>query len=226
MDVGTARQWGDAGISPKQLRTMVQRGELVRLRYGVYASASALALAADDKALRHALEVRAALAATSSSAAVASHESAALVHGLPLLREPPAGTVSLTRSPGASTGRSATGLRVYSATLPGEHVTTVGGVRVTTVARTAIDLARALPFMDAVVVADAAARWRAGGRPRLRGLLTGRGNAGATSNTSLSFSLYRRVRPSQAVPGPERAWSAVKRAGETGVTNGMRGWRG
>jgi very-short-patch-repair endonuclease len=47
----------------------------------------------------------------------------------------------------------------------------VNGARVTTVARTAIDLARVLPFMDAVVVADAAVRWRTGGEPRLRAVL-------------------------------------------------------
>jgi hypothetical protein len=59
----------------------------------------------------------------------------------------------------------------YSARLPREHVTTVSGTPVTTIARTAIDLARRLPFTDAVVVADAAVRWRLGGRPRLRAVI-------------------------------------------------------
>ena len=83
MDVGTARQWGADGTSPKQLRTLVQRGELVRLRRGIYVTASALAMAGDDKALRHTLEVQAALAAVSYPDAVASHESAALVSHVP-----------------------------------------------------------------------------------------------------------------------------------------------
>jgi hypothetical protein len=171
MDVGTLSQWTAAGISPKRLRTMVRQGDLARLRHGVYVTAAALAATGDDKALRHALEVRAALAATASPDAVASHESAALVHGLPLLHEPSAGTVCLTRSSRAPRDHSVTGVQNYSARLPRGHVTTVNGAPVTTIARTAIDLARKLPFTDAVVVADAAVRWRLGGRPRLRAVI-------------------------------------------------------
>jgi very-short-patch-repair endonuclease len=156
MDVGTARQWALAGISAGRLRTMVARGELVRQRHGTYATASAVAAVGDDPAHRHALAVRAALASTSAAGAVASHESAALVHDLPLLNAPPPGVVSLTRPPGSRRGRSASDVRYYSAGLPSEHVTTRHGTPVTTPARTVIDLARALPYMDGVVVADAA----------------------------------------------------------------------
>jgi hypothetical protein len=158
MDVGTARQWAETGISPGQLRTMVRRGQLVRQRYGTYATASAVAAAGDDDARLHALNVRAVLAGSSRGDAVASHESAALVHALPLLKPPSAGVVSITRPPGSYRGRSVPDVRCYSAALPPEHVTTEHDVPLTTVTRTIIDLARALPFMDAVVVADQAIR--------------------------------------------------------------------
>lgn len=148
------KQWAAAGIPPGRLRTMVRTGELVRLRHGAYATASAVATAGEDKALRHALEVRAALAACSAGSAVASHESAALVHGLGLLKAPADGAVTLTRPPGADQGRSGGGVRSYAARLPVEHVVTRHGTPVTTVNRTVVDLSRTLPFMDAVVVAD------------------------------------------------------------------------
>ena len=34
MDVGTASQWVEQGVSRARLGTMVRHGELVRLRYG------------------------------------------------------------------------------------------------------------------------------------------------------------------------------------------------
>ena len=57
---------------------------------------------------------------------------------------------------GSSTGRA--GVHVHVAALPGGHVTVRGGVRVTSVARTVVDLARTSPFRDGVVVADSALR--------------------------------------------------------------------
>jgi hypothetical protein len=156
MDVGTTAEWANAGISLDRLRTLARRGELVRLRRGVYATAETVAAAADDKARRHALAVRAVLA--QAPEAVASHESAALIHGLPLLHEPPDGAVSVTRPAGRYRGTSGTGVRQHTAQIPRNHQTTVHDALVTTAGRTTIDLARTLPFMDAVVVADAAIR--------------------------------------------------------------------
>jgi hypothetical protein len=146
---------------------MTRHGELVRVRRGVYATSSAVAGAADDQALRHSLDVRAVLASISVADVIASHESAALIHGLPLLREPTDGTVSLTRPGGRYRGSSAGGIHYHSALVPQDHVTTRHGVRVTTACRTVADLARTLPFMDAVVVADAAIRMRKAGKTEL-----------------------------------------------------------
>jgi hypothetical protein len=149
---------------------MTLRGELVRLRHGVYATASAIAAAADDKALRHALDVRAVMASVSVPAVIASHESAALVHGLPLLHAPATGTVTLTR-PGGHRGSSAGGIRYHCAPVPRGHATSRHAVPVTTVGRTVADLARTLPFMDGVVVADAALHARKTRMSELSGVI-------------------------------------------------------
>jgi uncharacterized protein DUF559 len=82
---------------------------------------------------------------------------AALLHGLDLLNEAPGTVVTLTRPPAMrSRSRGTTGVLFYAAELPDEHVTGQNGVPVTTVARTVIDLARTLMFMEGVVVADSA----------------------------------------------------------------------
>ena len=86
---------------------------------------------------------------------VASYESAARIHGLDLLHEPPADLVTLTRPPGSAAARTEQ-TRYVAAKLFRGHVTKRYGVLVTTPARTVIDLARSLPFMDGVVVADSA----------------------------------------------------------------------
>lgn len=171
MDVKTAKQWEAAGISQGRLRTLVRDGQLVRRRRGAYVTAQAVAAAGDDPARGHALDVQAVLAAASGEGAAASHESAAVIHGLSLLHAPASGAVTLTRPPGAYQGRSAAGVRYYAARLPAGHVTVKFGTPVTTLSRTVIDLARTLPFMDAVVVADAAIRRRVTSRSKLSAVI-------------------------------------------------------
>ena len=97
----------------------------------------------------------AAMLVTTSRRVAASHESAARIHGLALLKSPPDGFITLTRPPGSPT-RCGPGLRLKAAALPSSDVTRRLGVPVTTAARTVVDLARTLPFMDSVVVADSA----------------------------------------------------------------------
>jgi len=135
----------------------VQDGSLVRVRFGTYATAAAVASARDNPVRAHTLQVAAAVASMGRSPYVASHESAALIHGLSLLKAPPDGALALTHELDQRVrGRRAEGLSVYAAALPARHVMTVDGIQVTTPARTVADLARSLPFMDAVVVADCA----------------------------------------------------------------------
>ncbi|SDR92226.1 hypothetical protein SAMN04488543_0755 [Friedmanniella luteola] len=87
---------------------------------------------------------------------VVSHLSAAVLHGLPL---PVGGLrhVQVTQ-PAARSGRRRGHVHRFAAPLPAEDVTLLDGLAVTTLARTVVDLGRALPFADAVAVADAALR--------------------------------------------------------------------
>jgi hypothetical protein len=98
--------------------------------------------------------IRTALLST-GPAAVVSHESAGVVHRqwLPL---PVSAHVHLTESGGID--RLDNGVRVHQSRLPADLVTVVDGLRVTSVARTAVDLARGRSLPEAMVAIDGAAR--------------------------------------------------------------------
>jgi very-short-patch-repair endonuclease len=153
--VATVADWRAAGITENRLKTLVRSGRVVRVRRGVYATRPAIEYAAANARRTHALQV-AAIATAIGRDAVASHHSAALMHGLNLLNEP-ANVVTLTRPPAHRTGREPSdGVRFHLAKLPADHVTSRYGLLVTTVARTVVDLARTSPFVDGVVAADSA----------------------------------------------------------------------
>jgi predicted transcriptional regulator of viral defense system len=171
LNVGTAATWHAAGLSRAQLAWLAETGELVRVRYGVYATARILARAQGDPGLAHALQVAAARAARTHKG-VASHHSAALMHGLDLLRKPADGTVTLTVPPGTRNGPSGrAGVVHHAAELPAGHVIKLYDVPVTTAARTVTDIARTASFMDGVVVADSALRERHVSKTELRRVL-------------------------------------------------------
>jgi hypothetical protein len=156
--VRTVANWRAAGLSASQLRSLLRSGDLVRMRHGVYATKSAVAWAMADPCRGHALEVLAVTASVGRDS-VASHHSAARIHGLDLLTPTPPGVVTLTRPLSRPSGRPRPDrIFFHVATLPREHVTKCSGISVTSVPRTVIDLARNLPFIDAVVVADSALR--------------------------------------------------------------------
>jgi hypothetical protein len=137
------------GWSDDELARHVRGGDLTRLRRGVYVvGADALTVEA-----RHRLLVSATMASLRRPAVV-SHQSAAILHGLPLwgVRLDRA---HVTRRPPASSevGRS---LRIHVARLADHEVVEVDGLPVTDPVRTALDLARSLPLEPAVVLLDAA----------------------------------------------------------------------
>lgn len=140
-----------AGFSPAEVARLARSGELVRLRRGAYRPASDLE---PDAETRH----RQLLAATLpllASDAVLSHRSAAVVLGLPVVGG--LGRVEVTRS-SASSGKRRGPVHLRAAPLPADEVTEVDGFRVTTLARTVVDLARTLPLGPAVAAGDAAVR--------------------------------------------------------------------
>ncbi|WP_433631067.1 hypothetical protein [Nocardia sp. CA-120079] len=115
-------------------------------------------------AQRH-LVLTGAVAAGSSSAAVVSHVSAAVVHGLPVWSIPLARAhLTRNRRTGARTGRR---VMMHAASIESDEVVQIGDLRVTTVGRTIVDLARTVPFEQAVVVGDAALRLGRTGRAEL-----------------------------------------------------------
>jgi hypothetical protein len=136
------------------------------LRYAAYATAEAIARAT-DAADAHAL-LAAAAVVSMRRRHVVSHESAAIIHHLDLLNEP--GVVSLTAEPEVRS-RARHGLAIRAAAVPESHAMSIHGVLVTTPARTVADLARTLPFMDAVVVADSAIRKLKASKRDVRGIL-------------------------------------------------------
>jgi len=156
----TTAELAAAGVSRGQLRRLVRRGAWLRLAHGVFAPAEVVAAEAGDRAREHAVRATAALAGI-RSAAVVSHHSAALIHGMELLGRLPVETVALTGPTGSTSRRTCrTGVRLHIAALPAGHVVSRRGLPVTSVARTVVDLARASSFRAGVVAADSALRSR------------------------------------------------------------------
>jgi predicted transcriptional regulator of viral defense system len=154
--IATLAELMSAGISARRVRTLVSRGELVRVDHGIYAPADQVksVTATDHGAL--ALRAAARLVPLGPQA-VASHHTAAELLGLALVGRVPAG-VAITRIPGSGSRGSWPGVRVHNADLPPDHIDRQMGVPVTTAARTVADLARISPFRAGVVVADSALR--------------------------------------------------------------------
>ena len=138
-----------AGYSDDDLRRLRRSGELKRVRRGAYVPAVDERLRRREA--RHVLAVRAAVTQLSTESVV-SHASAAVLYGLPMWSVP-LDRVHVTRDRRSGRHRR-NGLHVRHTPLQWDEVTTVGGVRLTTPARTVTDLARTTPFEQAV--ADAA----------------------------------------------------------------------
>ena len=214
--VFTRAQARAAGYSPEAIKHRLATGQWLALRRGIYTERAHYERFPPGSPERHALDAAAALLALGRhGGAVVSHQSAARLHGLELL-EPPPPLVVITR-PRCRT--KAPGVRAYRATMPPGHTARVHGVPVTSVARTVVDLARSLPFRDAVVTADAALHARKVTRAELEGMLAAcRGWPGSDaaaavvqfadpSAESVAESLARVMFCAQGLPPPEpQAW--------------------
>jgi hypothetical protein len=156
-------EWYGAGLTRAELRSLVRSGDLVRVWPAVYATRAAVEWGKASPARGHALLAMAARAALGADSVV-SHHSAALIHGLDLFPAASGRLVTLTRPPTRRCNRAKSdGVVFHTAELPAGHATTLLGVRVTTVPRTVVDLARVSSFMSAVVTADSALRADANG---------------------------------------------------------------
>jgi hypothetical protein len=148
MDVRTTGELARDGIGPSAIRRMVRQGELQRIRRGHYVAARE-----PDAIARHRQLLRATLP-THDATAVVSHYTAAVLHGMPVRTEALA-KVWITRN-SAGGGHTSRYLHELKAPLRDTDVTIVEGYRVTTPARTAIDIARTGSLPHGLAAADRA----------------------------------------------------------------------
>ncbi|MDQ2846641.1 MAG: hypothetical protein M3Y77_09890 [Actinomycetota bacterium] len=140
------------GLRDPQIAKELRSGSWSPVRPGGYASGIF-----EFPEGRHRLQVEAAIGKLNGACdAVVSHASAAVVHGLQVWQLP-LDRVHLTR-PGRPGIASTKSIRPHRGQLTDAEITEVGGFRVTTVARTILDIARTVPFTQAVVVADSGLR--------------------------------------------------------------------
>lgn len=167
----TARQAYEHGMTKPEIEAMLQSGELLSVRQGAYTTGEVWAAA--DAAQRHRIQVAAALLNRgwrpgTPTTLAAGFESARILWRLPdpdraRMRVKPQGPpsrggsielVSATRC--QRTSRA--GVDVRPGHLPADQITYLDGIPVTSLARTASDLAREHDRWNAVIMNDAALR--------------------------------------------------------------------
>ena len=128
----------------------VARGLLIRLRRGVYVDRAAFVAMPPEH--QHIVRLRA-LAAVADAPPVFSHQSAAVVDGLPV---PYSQLQKIHVTVAEHRHRGQDGVVGHVLQLRSDEVRRVGSLLVTSLARTVIDVAAAAPFDEGVAVADAA----------------------------------------------------------------------
>lgn len=181
-----------AGVSRRNLYASVRRGDTKLLQSGVFIANEAWP---DDQRLQHLVMTLARQLRWPHL--VGSHQSAALAHELPLLKSgaAAAGRPRYTRAPGPGV-RSSSQPLVTVRELPQQSVTdlpagTVRGLKVTTPARTALDLAYELPLPEALMLTDHVARQSltaAVGEHGIRRLVRDATDLGTTDGSDLSLT--------------------------------------
>lgn len=162
-----------------------------------------------------------------------SHESAALVWGLPVWRTP---TTTHVRQPGRPGSRRDRSIRRHGGEVDLAHVTVVGGLPVTDLELTMVDCARSSSALAGLVVADAALRAGAdravalGMLDEMRGrsgvararAVVGLADEGAESpgETATRFALLR-----DGLPRPQTQVPVVTRLGVLWTDVGWEEWK-
>jgi hypothetical protein len=232
VDLTSRAQWLAAGFSGDELRGLLRTGRLTPVRRGSYVQGSL----PDDVLARHVLQIRAAVGELTSDAVV-SHVSAAVLHGLRIWGVR-LDRVHVTRRRPTG-GRCGALVHVHSATLDPLEIVVIGGIAVTSLARTVADLGRMLSFEKAVVFCDSAMFHARSDRveaadvldvldhePRRPGTRAARRMLGFSSGLSESVgeSRSRVVIAAAGLPPPALQWEV--RAAATGAFIGRvdMGW--
>ena len=138
------------GFSSDDIARICRDGSLARVRRGAYGPPIQPGTQAED---RH-LQVIMGTLPQLRGAAVLSHGSAAVVHGLPTWTSA-LDRVHITR-PRTGGGAMRGVVTIHTSALPVSHVAEVHGLTVTSLERTIADLGRTLPIEQAVAAADRA----------------------------------------------------------------------
>ena len=153
LGVFSADQAYAAGHNHKEIQRLRDLEFLHSVRRGVYAFRDPyLALPPWQ---RHRVDTQALLMSITAPAAL-SHETAAVWAGLELLN-PALDLLHLTR-PELRASRREAGVHHHPGSLPAGHVQVIDGVRQTTAARTAVDIARTRDFASGLAAVDSARR--------------------------------------------------------------------
>jgi hypothetical protein len=149
------RDAGLVGTDGRPVQRMVSSGQAVRLRRGVAVDATGWDEISDRD--RYFFRMRA-VAATRRSQPVYSHQSAAVIWGLPVIGRWPH-DVHLMAA-GSRGVHSKNGVVWHHDRLADDEVVEIDGMLVTSLLRTLIDLARTTPFLSAITTLDYATRPR------------------------------------------------------------------
>ena len=135
-DILLTRTLRDQGFDDRELRRMRRDGTLLRVRRGAYVRERPAERTRDDQYR----ELVFATALQLHDAAVISHGSAAVLHGLPIWQTA-IDRVHVTRNRNSGGNRRAV-VHMHTALLTERDMTTIDGVTVTSLARTVLDLCR------------------------------------------------------------------------------------
>jgi hypothetical protein len=149
-DIVLARTLRNQGFDDRELGRMKRNGSLIPVRRGAYVR--------DRPAERTQAEAHKELVFATAPqlqyGAVVSHASAAVLHGLPTWPKA-LDRVHVTRNRSGGGNRRSV-VHVHAAPLADDHITTIDGVPVTSLARTVLDLCRTVPIEQAVAAGDRA----------------------------------------------------------------------
>ncbi|WP_167050486.1 hypothetical protein [Salinibacterium sp. ZJ77] len=193
------------GADPRAFRAAAAAGHYVRVRRGVYASSRQWA-DADDRG-RHIARIRAVQAQLRTDSGMAAGYSAAAVHGIAVLRRFPDEVTLLTPYRGGGTAEP--GVVRTSARWCADHATQIGGLRVTRLERTVLDVVLRDGFEAGVATIDGVLRdgrvsrsslddflaeWRPrSGADRIRAALDAADPASESFGESMARAVIRRL---------------------------------